>query len=461
MTSTTDDSTTRRGSAAADPFEGCLLSVGTALAGVAETPAWVLSEDAVQARLGQALRVRARVEELTVRLLGSVVDREVPRVAGASSARAWLMATHGVSVQDAARLVRETALHSVDDDLAPSRVEPTRAAWAAGEVSAEQAVLIANAVDRLAPDVPASAVTSLQSDLVGHAQTLSFVQLQQVCRHAVEVVDPDGADAALAAGLEAEEARALQLCELRLRRSGDGWTGFSGRLPDAQADMFKKALDASTSPRHQRAVATGPHHTATDSDTGDGGPSYQQRLGRAFAELIEHLPVDKLPRHGVGNATVVITMSLDQLKTGLGEAMLDTGTAMSPGQVRRLACNATLIPAVLGANSAILDLGPVQRLYDRYQRIALAVRDRGCIWPGCDRPPSWCEAHHIIPWADGGPTDLANGCLLCPFHHHLVHANTGWQIRTAPDGVPEVIPPERLDPTRQQRRHERLKRRRC
>jgi hypothetical protein len=163
----------------------------------------------------------------------------------------------------------------------------------------------------------------------------------------------------------------------------------------------------------------------------------------------------------VANATVVITISLDQLKTGLGEAMLDTGTAMSPGQGRRLACNAGVIPAVLGANSAILDLGPAQRLYDRHQRIALAVRDRGCTWPGCDRPPSWCEAHHIISWADGGPTDLANGCLLCPYHHHLVHANTGWQIQTAPDGIPEVIPPERLDPARQPRRHERLKRRQC
>ncbi|MDP9319063.1 MAG: HNH endonuclease [Actinomycetota bacterium] len=460
MTSTTGDTTTRTGSAAADPFEGCLSSVGTALAGVADTPAWVLSEDAVQARLTQALRIRARVEELTVRLLGSVVDREIPRVAGASSARAWLMATHGMSVQDAARLVRETALRSVDE-MTPARSEPTRAAWAAGEVSAEQAVLIAKAVDRLSGDVPEHAVEALQADLVGHAQTLSYVQLQHVCRHAVEVVDPGGADAALAARLEAEEARALQLCELRLRRSGDGWTGFSGRLPDAQADMFKKALDASTSPRHHRAVATGPHHTATDPDPGDGGPSYQQRLGRAFAELIEHLPIDKLPQHGVANATVVITISLDQLKTGLGEAMLDTGTAMSPGQGRRLACNAGVIPAVLGANSAILDLGLAQRLYDRHQRIALAVRDRGCTWPGCDRPPLWCEAHHIISWADGGPTDPANGCLLCPFHHHLVHANTGWQIQTAPDGIPEVIPPERLDPTRQPRRHERLTRRQC
>jgi Domain of unknown function (DUF222) len=216
MTSTTDDTTTRTGSAAADPFEGCLSSVGTALAGVADTPVWMLSEDAVQARLTQALRIRARVEELTARLLGSVVAREVPRVAGASSARAWLMATHGMSVQDAARLVRETALHSVDE-MTPARSEPTRAAWAAGEVSAEQAVLIANAVDRLSDDVPEHAVESLQADLVGHAQTLSYVQLQHVCRHAVEVVDPGGADAALAARLEAEEARALQLCELRLR----------------------------------------------------------------------------------------------------------------------------------------------------------------------------------------------------------------------------------------------------
>ncbi|MEJ7630033.1 MAG: DUF222 domain-containing protein [Nocardioidaceae bacterium] len=456
---TTTDDTSRTGPVAVpDPFDECLSSVGAALSGLVDVPVWSLSENAVQERLSQALVARARVEELTARLLASVVGREIPRLAGASSTRAWLMATRGLSIQDAARLVAETRPHSDDGQ---ARSEPTRVAWAAGQVNAEQAVLFAKTVDRLSLDVSQPVVNRLQMELFGHARTLSYVQLQQVCRHAVEVVDPDGADAALASQLESEEERALRQCELRFRRSGDGWTGFNGRLPDAQADMWKKTLDSYASPRHERVVAPSPSDTtkviAGDGD-GDGeGPSYPQRLGRAFFELIEHLPTKELPQHGVNPATVMVTMTLDQLKSGLGEAMLDTGTPMSPGQCRRLACNSWLVPVVLGADSTILDLGLARRLFDRYQRLALAVRDLGCVWPGCERPPAWCEAHHIVAWADGGPTDLANGCLLCPFHHHLVHSGAGWQIQMAPDGVPEVIPPRRLDPGRQPRRHERLK----
>jgi len=95
---------------------------------------------------------------------------------------------------------------------------------------------------------------------------------------------------------------------------------------------------------------------------------------------------------------------------------------------------------MLGADSAVLDLGFTKRLFDRHQRIALAVRDRGCIFPGCDRPPAWTEAHHITAWEDGGPTDLANGCLLCSFHHHLVHKGE-WAVVMSADGIPEILPP--------------------
>ncbi|MGI8900584.1 MAG: DUF222 domain-containing protein [Nocardioides sp.] len=459
---TTDDSTRRTGAGAAEPFAACVSSIRSALDAVTDTPAWTLSEVAVQDRLADLLGLRARVEELTARLLRSVSEREVPRLAGASSTRAWLMATRGLSAPDASRLVTETAVQHEQPGL--GRTGKTRSAWAAGRVSAEQAVLIGRTIDRLSADIPQGAVDRLQVDLVGHAQTLGFKELQKVCRHAVEVVDPDGADQALAAQLQTEEERALAMCELSFRRSGDGWTGFHGRLPDTQADLWKNILDSLTSPRHERAVSP----SATDSYLGGGrgdgsreGPSYPQRLGRALHELIEHLPTDRLPQHGANPATLMITMTLDQLKDGLGEALADTGTPVSPGQCRRLACNAALIPVVLGADSAILDLGLSRRLFDRYQRYALAVRDRGCIWPGCDHPSAWCEAHHIIAWAEGGPTDLANGCLLCPFHHHLAHSSEGWQIHLAADGIPEAIPPAPLDTARRPRRHERFARRRC
>ena len=154
-----------------------------------------------------------------------------------------------------------------------------------------------------------------------------------------------------------------------------------------------------------------------DSDPDTGPLTYAQRMGHAFVELIEHLPTDKLPSHGVANATIVATTTVDQLLTGLGEATLDTGTTISAGEARPLACNANLIPTVLHGTSRILDQGTAKRLFDRHQRLALAVRDQGCIFPSCNRPPSWTEAHHITPWSKGGPTNVANGCLLCGFHH--------------------------------------------
>ena len=111
---------------------------------------------------------------------------------------------------------------------------------------------------------------------------------------------------------------------------------------------------------------------------------------------------------------------------------------------------------MLSGDSRILDLGMTRRLFDRYQRIALAVRDQGCVFAGCDRPPAWCEAHHLKAWKHGGPTDLANGCLLCSFHHHLIHQGE-WELVMASDGIVEAIPPQRIDPHRRPIRHERLK----
>jgi hypothetical protein len=151
----------------------------------------------------------------------------------------------------------------------------------------------------------------------------------------------------------------------------------------------------------------------------------------------------------------MVTIGLDQLRSGLGDAVLDTGTTITAGQVRRLACNATLVPVVLGTNSAVLDLGLSARLFDRYQRLALTVRDGGCVFPGCDRPAAWCEAHHVRPWSAGGGTDMANGCLLCPHHHRLIHTDLGWEVSIAADGVAEVTPPARLDPARTPQRHSR------
>lgn len=440
----------------ADPYAAAIAEIQGATAAVADLPAWTLTEDTAVASLGALLQIRASVAELTARVLASVVSREVPRLAGASSPRSWLSGTYGLSPADATRLLSESTVH--EGERTDRRCGPTRQAWADGSLPAERAALVAATVTSLNDAIPATATDALQADLLAQSPALTWPQFQTMCRHAISVIDPDGADATLEAQLLAEEDRARQLTQLRYRRVGDGTTRGSFRLPDAAADMLRAALDAATSPRH-RAHEPGNGARARLDDgslTYDEPPlSHPQRLGHAFVELIEHLPIGELPRHGVANASIVVTCTLDQLRTGCGEATLASGTAMSTREVRRLACNAGVLPAVLDSASAVLDLGRQRRLFTRHQRLALAIRDKGCIWPGCDRPPSWTEAHHVTAWSDGGPTDLANGCLVCPYHHHLAHKGE-WAIQIGADGIPAVIPPQRLDPDRQPRRHERL-----
>ncbi len=110
-----------------------------------------------------------------------------------------------------------------------------------------------------------------------------------------------------------------------------------------------------------------------------------------------------------------------QPRGGRGYATTGENTTVDVGALRRYACDANLIPVVLGTGSAPLDVGRTKRLATREMRVALALRDRGCTFPGCDRPPGWCRAHHLLPWAAGGATTLDNLVLLCERHHTIVH----------------------------------------
>lgn len=99
-----------------------------------------------------------------------------------------------------------------------------------------------------------------------------------------------------------------------------------------------------------------------------------------------------------------------------------TGRPISAANVRRLACNGDLLPAVLGSEGEILDLGREVRSFTNAQRKALAIRDRGCVHPGCSRPAATTEAHHVKPWSEGGETNVSNGACLCLHHHLMLHA---------------------------------------
>uniref|UniRef100_UPI0026339044 HNH endonuclease signature motif containing protein n=2 Tax=uncultured Nocardioides sp. TaxID=198441 RepID=UPI0026339044 len=113
--------------------------------------------------------------------------------------------------------------------------------------------------------------------------------------------------------------------------------------------------------------------------------------------------------------------TVETLAGGLAAATLDTGDRIAAHTARRLACEAGIIPVVLGGRREVLDQGRRKRLFTRAQRIALATRDRGCTAAGCHTAAWFCHAHHDHPWATGGTTDLTNGRLLCPTHHRAAH----------------------------------------
>ncbi len=187
---------------------------------------------------------------------------------------------------------------------------------------------------------------------------------------------------------------------------GDGTTKVHGRLPDACAVRLRTYLEAYTAPRNRKDEPGEASRIPSD-----------RRLGQAFCALLEHLEPSRLPQHGGDATTVMVTIPLEALQTGIGHGELLDGTALSPGEARRLACTAKILPAVLGGHSEVLDLGRADRLFRPAQRKAIRLRDRRCRAKDCDVRAEWTEVHHLHPWRDGGATDLANGISLCFYHH--------------------------------------------
>jgi len=165
------------------------------------------------------------------------------------------------------------------------------------------------------------------------------------------------------------------------------------------------------------------------------------------------LAADTLPDNGGSRPQLALTVGFDLMTRQLGGGWLDTGAALSAAEARKLACDAGIFPAVLDGHSVPLDLGRERRLITGALRKALILRDRGCAWPGCDRPPRWCAAHHLIHWSQGGETCLANSVLVCTAHHGMLHHDDGWTVFLGADGHPWFTPPAHLDPQQTPRRN--------
>ncbi len=157
-----------------------------------------------------------------------------------------------------------------------------------------------------------------------------------------------------------------------------------------------------------------------------------------------------VPACGGHRPHVSVLVRLEDLENRARAACLDLGGALSPAALRMLCCDAAVVPVVLDGAGQPLDVGRATRTVPDGLRRAVAARDRGCAHPGCDRPPSWSEVHHVREWQHGGHTHLDNLVMLCRAHHRQIHS-TDWVVRIR-DGLPEFIPPRWIDPEQEDRR---------
>jgi hypothetical protein len=301
--------------------------------------------------------------------------------------------------------------------------------------------------------LPEQVTVAAEPVLVEAAAGLDPPRLRRVIAHLCLVADPDGA------------ARAG---EVRYGRRGlwlaptlEGMVAVDGLLEPEAGQVVLAALEPLARP-------------ADAQDTPSGG----QRRADALAELARRaLEGGGLPQTGGVRPQLTVTVDLDSLLGRSSAVGGEVGGAgpLDPEACQRLACDGVLtrvlvtrqptgdheglavrlraavalLPPVLGgAPTQPLEVGRASRVVGAAQRTALAVRDGGCVFPGCSRPLAWCEAHHLRHWLHGGPTDLANLALVCRAHHRAVHEG-GWRLVRLPNGQLTASPPHR--PQRPQR----------
>ncbi|WP_341927448.1 DUF222 domain-containing protein [Nocardioides psychrotolerans] len=364
---------------------------------LAQGPVWSMRDVEVRQAVLDLSEVTSMLAALEITLLAHAHRTGAVEELGASSVAAWWAHESRLTPVEAHR--RVTHAVAVEDHH-----PEVGAALAAGGLRPEQARVVVDAVDALPDDVDPQVVDQARAHLLAEAAHHDAKALRVLGKRVLDVVAPEVGEAQLAQQLDAEERAAQAAQRFTMHDGGHGRTYGRFTLPTWKADLLRTALHALASPRRE-----------------GGRGSTPEGMGNAFGDYVQRFPTEKLPDAGGVSATVVVTMDVTTLMGGLKAASLDTGTMISPGLARQLACKAGVIPVVLGGGSQVLDVGRRRRFHTTTQRIALATRDGGCTTIGCTRPPSWCEAHHEVPWSRGGGTSVDEGRLLCSRHHHLAH----------------------------------------
>lgn len=394
------------------PMVVCVEQVRAVVAEVGDVQPVFMSVADKERVLVELARAKAQLAEVEARVLAAADD--VAAEHGARDVAAWL----AQATQADPRAARADLHLAKALERRPTVVAGMRS----GAVSAAQARVIVEAVEELPAELGPTLAADAEQTLVGYAAHHPPRDLRRLGRRILEVVAPEVAEAEEGRRLEDEERRAREKASLRFRDLGDGRTRITGVLPTSVAERLKHYLQAFTSPR-QRLDTPAARDSGHSRSSGERVPQHRA-YAQAFAALLELLDPDRLPEHGGDATTVIVTLSLAQLITDLAAAGVIAGDGeevVSASEARRLACQAQIIPAVLGGKSEVLDLGRRMRLFSKAQRRALRLRDRRCRAEGCTIPAAWTEAHHWKPWSEGGATDLADGVCLCSHHHHRIH----------------------------------------
>ncbi|WP_052273771.1 HNH endonuclease signature motif containing protein [Arthrobacter sp. L77] len=400
----------------------------------------------------------------------------------------YLRSRLGISRAEAKR--RLDLAHSVLPGIAPSGafVEPqsaaVSAAFASGTLSGRAATVICSAVDRVRCLAAPEQLASMEHHLTRQALESDEDVLRVVARRWETVLDQDGREPT------EKVLRSRQGVFLRGRRNGLRILEIGAT--DEQFEHLITAMSTATNPRTPNSDRTpddpqclGGTDVMADGAGGGGdggggsvaanrmgGPTRAQSLldGLVGACRIA-LSTSLLPATGGHRPQVMVTIDYRDLLGDVRETTCNretsshgsrrgdtsghaflvgprdgsgTGRAvfaeqLSARTIRRIACDADLIPLVLGGDGQILDMGRAGRLFPPHMRRALVARDRGCAFPDCTVPATWCEAHHMTPWSRGGTTSIDNGVLLCAHHHHTIHDGL-WTVASH-NGIPWFTPP--------------------
>ncbi|MES2094529.1 MAG: DUF222 domain-containing protein [Actinomycetota bacterium] len=359
---------------------------------------------------------------------------------GHRTAQELVRVTTGSTLREAATSVRIGTLTA--DAVSPTPVQPwlrsVGLAVAAGTISTAAADTIRIGLGSPCESVPATVLATAAEHLCAEAITIDVDRLSILARQLRDQIDE--------AGIADRENHRRAARSLRLVKQVDGMTRLVWVMDPETAATVTDLYDRATSPRRGGPRFVSGDDAATAERLAADDRTTEQLASDTFAELLRHgAAADSTQLLGSGAPIVRILVTANTLQTRTGHGFIDGQTdPIDIATVERLACTGHTQTITLDPAGSPLNLGREHRLYTKQQRVALAARDGGCMFPDCDRPASWCECHHIAHWArDNGRTDLADGILLCRHHHLLIH-NNQWEIRRHNTDY-WLIPPPDID----------------